>query len=124
MQVHGEYPAQCLANVGHLINVSFLPCARNKELRWRNRRRGGNKMEVPAQHSGDKAWQVPGKAGVELARERSVTFPESLLMPREREGVFESVWVPVTSCPKLGWPGKPQTCTADNLEAGGPRSRC
>lgn len=44
--------------------------------------RGGAKMELPAQHSVGKAQQVAGKAGVELAREKSnVIFPELLLKP-------------------------------------------
>lgn len=41
-------------------------------------------MEVPAQQSGDEAWQVAGKTGVELARERSEChFPRVIVEAKE-----------------------------------------
>lgn len=57
-----------MVRVGSSLNVSSHPCARNEKLRQRNKWEGGARMEVQAQHSGGKGWQVAGKAGVELAR--------------------------------------------------------
>ena len=72
MQECGELPAWCPASAGISVNANSLPCVRNKSSGRETGERGASKMEVPAQSSGDESGQMAGKAGVELARERSI----------------------------------------------------
>ena len=67
-------------------------------------RRGGSKMEVPTQHSGDEAQQVAGKAGVELARERGACHLRRVIAAAKggRGGVLVRLGC-YDKAPQTGW---------------------